>query len=334
MTNLRFSEADVRRWAAQGLISEAQAEAILAAERGEPAPTPQMEAAEGLNLPTVLYYLGSSLVVVAIIVFAALNWEDVSRGGRIPIVGAGMLALLSLGHYVRTRTPYVRGGGALFALGVGTVSLFYLAIGDAIVGDDDTIFSGDMLGEATLIQVLSLATMTAVLAWSRVPLVSLAVAGQAIALTATAGILWLGSNDQTGIVLIVAGTGATLLLTGLGFYYLSLGEHGFWFSLSGHGAFFYGFTYVTMDDWGVATALAYVATFASFVMVSLLLRQRLYLIAGLAGIYAFVSRLIFDTFEGSPLLPLALAAVGVSLVLLAILYQRYSGVLRRLTLRL
>jgi len=326
LTDRRFSEADIRRWAAEGLISQEQAEAILAAERArERAAAGQAEMAEGLNLPTVLYYLGASLVVVALFAFAGLNWEDVSRNGRIPIIAAGMLALVGSGHYVRTRTPYVRGGGALFALGLGMVPLFYLAIGDATVADDETIFSGDMLGEATIIQVLSLATMVAALAWTGVPLVSLAVAGQSIALTITAGILWLGTDEGTGLMMILTGTGAVLLLVGLGSYYLHLGQHGFWFSVSGHAAFFYGFTYLAMDEWRIGTALAYLGTFAAFIMLSVPLRQRLYLITGVAGLYAFVFRLIFDTFEGSPFLPLAIALVGVSMVALAIAYQRYRG---------
>lgn len=328
MAGRSFSEEDIRRWATEGLISEVQAEAILAAERKEEAASAaRTEAPEEFNLPTVLYYLGTSLVVIAIIVFAALNWEDISRGGRVPLVAAGMSVLLVSGHYIRTRTPYARGGGALFALGVGTVSLFYLAIGDAIVVDDETIFSGDMLGEATLIQVLSLATMVVALAWSRAPLVSLAVAGQSIALAVSAGILWLGSGDQTGLMLIVIGTGATLLLIGLGAYYLRLEEHGFWFSLSGQGTFFYGATYLAMDEWGIAIALSYLSTFSTFILLSLILRQRLYLVAGVAGVYVFTSRLIFDTFEGSPFLPLALAFVGVSMVVLAIVFQRYRSAL-------
>ena len=68
------------------------------------------------------------MVVAALLVFASLNWEDVSRTGRIPIIAASMAALLASGHYVRTRTPYALGGGALFALGVGMVPLLYLAI--------------------------------------------------------------------------------------------------------------------------------------------------------------------------------------------------------------
>jgi uncharacterized membrane protein len=321
-----FSEADIRRWAAEGFISPEQAEAILSAEEArEAAGSGQREVTEGLNLPTVFYYLGASLVVVALFVFASLNWEDVSRSGRVPIVAAGMAALLGAGHYAGTRTPYPRGGGVLFALGVGMVPLLYLAIADTLVGEEETIFSEEMLGEATLIQVLSLATMVVALTWTGVPLVSLAVAGQSIALAATGGILWLGNDAATSIMAIVMGTGALLLLVGLGCRYRDLGEHRLWFSLSGHGAFLYGFTYVAMSEWGIGTALAYLATFGAFVVGSVVLGERLYLIAGVAGLYAFVFRLIFDTFEGSPFLPLAIALVGVSMVALAIVYQRYRG---------
>ncbi|KKK56994.1 hypothetical protein LCGC14_3058940, partial [marine sediment metagenome] len=73
------------------MISQEQAQAILAAERRREAePAGGKETAEGLNLPTVLYYLGTSLVVVALLVFASLNWEDVSCTGRIPIIAASM----------------------------------------------------------------------------------------------------------------------------------------------------------------------------------------------------------------------------------------------------
>jgi hypothetical protein len=321
-----FSEADISRWAAEGLISPEQAKAILSAEEArEAAGAGQREVAEGLNLPTVLYYLGASLAMIGLFVFASLNWEDVGRDGRVPIVAAGMAALLGSGHYVRTRTPYARGGGVLFALGVGMVPLLYLAFADALVGDEETIFSGEMMGEAVLIQALSLATMVVILGWSRLPLISLAVAGQSIALAATGGILWLGSDAATGIMVIVTGAGAVLLLVGLGCRFRGLAEHRFWFSLSGHGAFFYGFTYVAMSEWGIGTALAYLATFGTFVVGSVVLGERPYLIAGVAGLYAFVFRLIFDTFEGSPFLPLAIALVGVSMVALAIMYQRYRG---------
>jgi hypothetical protein len=40
------------------------------------------------------------------------------------------------------------------------------------------------------------------------------------------------------------------------------------------------------------------------------------------GVYTFVFRLTFDIFEDSSLLPLALAAIGITIILTAIVYQR------------
>jgi hypothetical protein len=48
------------------------------------------------------------------------------------------------------------------------------------------------------------------------------------------------------------------------------------------------------------------------------------LLGGLGIGYAFVFRLVFDTFEGSPLMPVAIAVVGLSMIALSIGYQRFG----------
>ena len=55
------------------------------------------------------------------------------------------------------------------------------------------------------------------------------------------------------------------------------------------------------------------------------MRNLLFLIAGVVGVYTFIFRLTFDIFEGSSLLPLALAGVGIAMILTAIAYQRVRG---------
>ncbi len=63
-------------------------------------------------------------------------------------------------------------------------------------------------------------------------------------------------------------------------------------------------------------------------LLSTVVRQVLFLVAGVAGVYVFVFRLVGEPFRGSPFLPLAIALVGVSMILLAIGYQRYRQRLR------
>ena len=97
MAERSFSERDLRRWAEQGLITRDQLGAILAAEaEGVP---PDTDAREGINLPTISYYLGASLALIAIGVFAGINWADASEEARLAIIAASVAAIGGAGFY-------------------------------------------------------------------------------------------------------------------------------------------------------------------------------------------------------------------------------------------
>lgn len=321
---IEFTEGDLRRWQKQGLITQEQLEAILAAERQREAECPRAEVEQGLNLVTILYYVGVSLALVALGVFAGINWEDISRWSRVAITIAAMVSICAAGLYLSHRTPYVRGGGILVMVGVALIPVVLFSLGDAAVGRENEAFiDEDQLGGATGLQAISLLLMTAALVRTRIAMVSLPLAGQVTALTTTGAIWWLGTEDgDIGIAWIVAGAGAALVITGTILRWRVLGEYGFWFNLAGHITFLYAFTWASFEPWGVGYATLYVVVYAAILLLSIPLRDRLYAVAGVIGIYIFVSRLIFDAFEGSPFLPLGLALLGLSMVALAIGYQQ------------
>ncbi len=66
----------------------------------------------------------------------------------------------------------------------------------------------------------------------------------------------------------------------------------------------------------------FLVAYSGILLLSVPLQDRLFLIAGVVGFYTFVFRLTFDVAAGSPILPLAFTAIGVSLIVLAMLYQR------------
>lgn len=319
-----FTEADLRRWQEQGLITQEQLEAILAAERERQGERPAAEVEQGLNLVTIFYYVGVSLALVALGVFAGINWEDISRWGRVVITIAAMVGIGGAGLYINRRTPYVRGGGILVTVAAAIIPLVLFSLGDAVVGRENEAFiDEDQLGGATGLQAISLFLMTAALVRTRIAMVSLAVAGQLIAMTATGAIWWLGEDD-IGIEMawIMVGVGATLLIAGGILRWRVPGEYGFWFNFPGHITFLYAFTWASFEPWGVGYATLYVIVYAAILLLSVPLRDRLYAAAGVIGIYIFVIRLIVDAFQGSPFLPLGLALVGFSMVALAIGYQQ------------
>jgi Na+-translocating ferredoxin:NAD+ oxidoreductase RnfD subunit len=57
---------------------------------------------------------------------------------------------------------------------------------------------------------------------------------------------------------------------------------------------------------------------------SLRFREVIYLIFGAIGVYTYIIRLVFDTFQDTVYFPLLLGGIGVSIIVLAVLYQRYG----------
>jgi len=62
---------------------------------------------------------------------------------------------------------------------------------------------------------------------------------------------------------------------------------------------------------------------------SLHFREVIYLIFGAIGVYTYIIRLVFDTFEGTIYFPLLLGGIGISIIVLAVLSQRYGSRLFR-----
>lgn len=325
MAGRQFSERDLRRWAEQGLITRDQLRVILASEGVSP--TPANEAREGLNLPTIGYYLGASLALLAITVFASINWSDASEGARLSLVAGSMAGIAGAGYLVWRRTAYRRGGSALITIACAMTPLLMFAVAALFSNrESESLFDEDSLDEGTLLQAASLCVMVIVLAVSRVGMVALAVSGQTIGLAATASAWALrDQNDdvfsEVHLVLSIATAG--ILLVGLALSAIrGREEEAFWFELSGSVAFFYAFTAFVMSEWHLLAPALYIVVGVIFLGASSPLRRLSLLLVGVGFIYAFVLRLLFDTFEGSPVLPLAIAAVGLSMIALAMAYQR------------
>lgn len=323
MAERQFSERDLRRWAERGLITRDQLSAILAAEAGL---GPEgAEGREGLNLPTISYYLGASLALIAIGVFAGVNWADAGEGARLAIIAGSMGLVGGAGYYVWTGTPYRRGGSALLTIAVAMIPLLLFAVTALFAErESETLFDEESLDEASVLQAASLCAMVVVLLWSRVGMLAVAVSGQAVALTATGAVWALEDGDITSEVhLALTVVAAMILIAGLA---LSMrpgrGEEAFWFELSGSVVFLYAFTFFAMAEWHLIAPGLYISVAAGLLAAGTALRRLSLLLVGAGLVYSFILRLVFDTFEGSPLLPLAIAAAGLSMIALAMAYQR------------
>ncbi|MDP9355353.1 MAG: DUF2157 domain-containing protein, partial [Chloroflexota bacterium] len=69
--------------------------------------------------------------------------------------------------------------------------------------------------------------------------------------------------------------------------------------------------------------LLYPLLFLAFVVLSVRLQERTFLVFGALGCYAYASYLAFEVFDGALGFVFALAAIGLTVVLSAVAYQRF-----------
>jgi len=129
--------ADLARWQADGVITEAAGDAIRAAL--PPAP-------KGVNIPTVIGILGGILIAAAFLAFVAANWTEIARPLRFAILLAGIAGAYGIGAW------FDRGGRPYLADISATVGSIVFGASIALVGQmyhlSDDFAAGMMLWSA------------------------------------------------------------------------------------------------------------------------------------------------------------------------------------------
>ena len=117
---VRHLPAEVARWQADGLITDAQAAAILlrypagaTADSAEPA----AGSAIGNRVVSVIAIMGAALIGLGIIAFIAANWSDIPKLVKLALMVVGTPAIYVIGWFVGYRFGYERIGMAIILLG-------------------------------------------------------------------------------------------------------------------------------------------------------------------------------------------------------------------------
>ncbi len=328
----RFTERDLERWVEGGTITAGQRDAILADLETRP---PDV----GLNLTTLLYYGGGLMVLLAYSVFLGFQWEGMNEAGRVVISGLSIV-FFGIVSYVLIRSEQFRLPGELLqVVAVSVVPLFTFAILDATgLWPDDPGFRGsleareDYHTELTWARMgLIGATLLAAVAAFRMSRSPFALAATLVALTAlfVDASIQIESNRvqfewETSQLLVIALMGAaslaagvlipradddrnySLWLYGLGLLGLAVGLGGTAFPSESVG-------------WGILWLIVSIG----IVALSLPLQQRLFAAAGLAGVFAYLAKLVFDVFESANA-ALLLVVLGLMIVGVGVLYQRFN----------
>ena len=274
---------------------------------------------EAVNLQSVAWYGGGTVALVAMSIFLGTGWSDNGPGVGLGIALTYLVSFVALAEVFRRRRHPVP-AGLMATVAVGLVPAVTYALLSLTVwpGGEPTSTPLDYPDLYTYISggwvVLEAAVLVAAaLAWLRYRLSFI------LAPLMVAG--WFASMDLADAMAPgtsadnVASAAVSLALLGGGWWLDRRGLRGeaFWLHLGGLLSGYYALA--SLDGDGVGTFMTVTGVLGALaIAAALLLRRRVYLVFGAAWLFTALGYLAFEVFGGSLLFPLALALLGVGLV--------------------
>jgi Predicted membrane protein (DUF2157) len=324
----RFSAGDINRWAEDGLISREQAAAILSAEApAETPPAPQIsgEPTDRPNTMGVVFsYIGVGLALLGLLGLIGNAWDGQEAAWRAIILTLLMTALLLAGWFVRRSPPYRWGGNLLFIIGTAMFAPTLFALGSLpSSGDSNQFLTLEDSAAATALLVISIVATAVLSRLARIPPGALVTAVLAVSLGGVLG-HWIYGDDHADAVLVaIALAGAVVVAASAVLMATRERDLGIWLGVGGHGGFLVGtIGLLLISNWTPASGLTFAAIEAAVLALSVPLKNREFLAAGVIGFYAMVFRVVFDVGNDGAWIWAAFMGIGVSLILLAMFYQR------------
>lgn len=327
MPKKNFTIEDLRRWQEKGLISGEQLQRIVADEALEalpeasPAiPPGEAESKTRLNPVTVAYYFGGLLALISFTIFIATRWGVLSEGERLLTAFLVMAVTACLGGWLRFARNYHVAGGLILLITAAVVPMFVYTVAE-MAGLWPPGGDFEELGYAFLyISLISLPIAVLILWLTRFPLIFLVVAGLVHFIA-----LAIGGITSADLALVTAVTCGIFILLGMGLSLYGRKRYTFWLKLYGLVGLQAGFTVLFSNSESVLFGLLFLVVYLIMIAFSIVFQEVIYLVFGVIGVYTYIIRLIFDYLEGTAYFPLVLGIIGISIVVLAVLYQRYHG---------
>lgn len=321
------SEGDFERWIRDGTITPDQArvlradlsqpapegEAAPAAESGEPA-----AAGKGIDPLTVAYYLGALLILGAMSWFLGTQWTALGHAGAF-LTAAGYAALFGfLGARLRMR-DYPAAGGLLLNCALWMVPVMLLAVfewGSFFTGPAADERRNVLMGSATAVCGLLL------LRFVRFPfLVATVCVAFWSAVMSGADAADLLGYHKMGWASAIAG--AFLLAASFLADRRFVTDLAFWGYLCGVAAFWGGLS--SLEPRGEAGKACYAAVNGLLLLAGIYLDRRAFLVFGTCGLAYYFWHLADKVFGKSPLFPLAMAFLGLAILMGAVWLRRRAA---------
>jgi hypothetical protein len=335
-----LSMEDIRQAAAEGVVTEAEAQRLVEWACARPVLTeraaPAVEASKGFNMVTIAYYFGAMLMISACGWFLGDKWDELGTSGVLTTSLLYMAIAASVGWWLRGK-GFVVGGGLLITVAVCLLPLVTYSIESLLgmwpAGDPGQYGEFYPMIHASWI-VMELATILAAA-------IALYFVRFGFLTAPMAFSLWFFSMDVAALILgreliyeanerawISVSVGLVTILLGYGLDRTlhTAGEpktqdFAFWCFLFGLLAFWGGLT--SMNSGAELNKFIYLLINLGLAGVAVYLKRTVFLVFGAIGVHVYLGHLAYRVFQDSILFPFALAALGLSLILVTVGAQAY-----------
>ncbi|MGC1374865.1 MAG: hypothetical protein WA821_01495 [Anaerolineales bacterium] len=332
--NLQFGWADLEHWLEKELISADQLRRIrMFVEAAGPVSEQPQRGAEqrkGFNLISVAYYFGGFMILLAYTIFMGLQWETLGANGQVAVSFGTIAALWAIGFFLR-HNGFKQAGGLLIFAGAGIFPLLVYTLQRALGLWPDSSGYGYqdyyryVAPAWVVMELASIAVAVVMIFATRFTLISLPIAFWTWYLSMDLTRLisqsnsWSWSEHEQVISILI---GAGMLALGIFLQRRAKQDYSIWFYLFGHLIIISCLSALTIDKQG-ALGLVYLLVYLAFVIASVWLQRRIFLVFGALGCYSYLCYLAFQVFDGALGFVFALAAIGLFMVLSAVGYQKY-----------
>lgn len=280
----------------------------------------------GLNVPNLAYYLGAMVIISAMGWFMTEAWDDES-GWAITLLGGLYFGIFALaGHFMYRKSQLKIPGGLLLTVAVSVVPLLVYGI-EEVTGfwPDSQIGYGKYHSKIDsswiIMEVVTFLVGVAFLLKYRFTFLTFPVTLA----------LWYMSMDLAPLILgnsyrgweqrawISLGFGLVMLIATYFIDRRTKQDFAFWGYLFGLMAFWGGMSSLHND--GETGKFIYCLINLGLMFVAVFLQRRVFLVFGAIGIFLYLGYLANRVFEDSLLFPIFLTILGLSIIMLGVLYH-------------
>ncbi|MDD4924592.1 MAG: DUF2157 domain-containing protein [Dehalococcoidales bacterium] len=320
MSKSSFDITDLERWQKQGFISEQQLETIVNQENIETKPASEKKS--GWNLITVLYYFGGFLALLSFTLFIGMSWDDFSQWARFAVALIALAVTGGLGFWLRFMQKFEVAGGLLLFVATAILPLLVYTITSLAGFWAEGASFYELRFSVLVMGLISLAGAIAVVYYTRFPLIALLTTAFAhLMLIDLIQMIWGKSflfNESTAVI------SAIFILFGIWMTMYGMKKFAFWVKLYGLIWLLFTFSILFFESESILFGLLYLVVYIIIAAISLFLREAMFMVFAIISIYLYIFNLVFDIFEGSAIFPLILGITGISIVLLAVFFQKYG----------